>query len=378
MIYFDHSATTPMDERALDVLKEANVKMYGNSNSLHDVGGLAAQLIENSRRRIARLLNVPNHRIFFTNSGTESNVLAIVQIALASCKKEIIISKGEHASCDSAVDYLARHGYTIHSVPFRTDGIIDMDILEKKMNENIGMMIVQHVNPELGTIQPIEQIAKIAKKYDALIHCDLVQSFGKIDISPIIPYIDSASVSSHKVGGPIGVGAVYIREHVRFEPLFQGFPVEGGFRGGTLDAPSIASFATAATFAIEEREDFKKQANALHKQLIDQLKRMIPAHHLTIYGENTIPHIIGLGIYPIEGQLLMLRLNEKGFAISTGSACQVGMQVASKAMYAIDASPDRAKEFVRISFGKSTTVKDVKALAETIHSIYTEHVTMVK
>jgi cysteine desulfurase len=229
---------------------------------------------------------------------------------------------------------------------------------------------VQHINPEIGTIQPLEKIGTILKERSILFHSDCVQSFGKIDLKPIAKIVDSLTISSHKVYGPKGVGVAYINPRHRLVPVFPGLVHESGFRGGTVNVPGIAAFVTAAKLAeemINRKETYSDFRNAFLKKIVKYPELF------TIYQSNDIdqqlPQIIGLGIKNVEGQLIMLELNRHGFAISTGSACKVGQQNASKVMVALQVDPQKTKEFIRISFGKGTTLESVDALTDKLVQI---------
>lgn len=376
MINFDHSATTPLDRKAADVYETVATTLYGNMNSLHDIGGKASRLLERSRVRLAEQLDVAPHRLYFTASGTESNLLAITQLALGQKERgmHIVMSRGEHPSVDSAVAFLETIGFRVTSIPLQRNGIVDLDALKRAMTDETTVLIVQHANPEIGVIQPIEQLSYLAKRYGAALLVDAVQTFGELDVSDITPYVDALTIASHKIYGPKGVAAAYIRPRVRWSPLFPGLTHESGFRGGTVNVPGIVSFVTASTEALRTRIERQERYKRLRERFLQPLRKTF-GERLTVYEHPTeqLPHIIGFGIYPIEGQLLMLRLNEKGYAISTGSACQVGMQVASKAMYALGVSEDRAKEFVRVSFGRDTTEEEIDGLAQAIIDSLRDH-----
>lgn len=367
--YFDYAATTPLHPDAARVFTKLSTEHFGNTSSLHDVGGDAQHLLQFSRQYLAQQLNVSAMGIHFTGGGTESNIYSLIALARANEQrgKHIIASAGEHPSIDSALRYLEEQGFKVTTIPFDSHGKILLDLLEQAITNETAVVSIQHINPELGTIQPIEKIAQMVRSQHIYVHSDCIQSFGKIDIRSVTEHVDSFTLSSHKIYGPKGVGVAYVDPKIRRIPLFPGTIHENGFRGGTVNVPGIAAFITAASL-LEENIDHYKQ---LRKTFFEVLK----AHRssFTFYEAATqkeqLPHIIGLGVRYVEGQLVMLELNRLGFAISTGSACQVGMQIASKAMQAMQIDEDRAKEFVRISFGKSSTVENVTALAKALIQI---------
>lgn len=361
-----------MSAEAAHVMSSLSQNCYGNTTSLHDVGTEAANMLSFSRNVLAELLGVDEAGLFFTSGGTESNVLSIISLALAyrSRGNHLIVSAGEHPSVDSAMSYLQQQGFQVTTIPFNRDGIIQLDTLAKAITKDTILISVQHINPEMGAIQPIAEIAELIRERSILLHCDCVQSFGKVDIRPITSIVDSVTLSSHKVYGPKGVGAVYIHPKHRVQPVFPGFVHEHGFRGGTVNVPGIAAFVTAAKESIENGYASSSYRH-FRSILVNELKAY--GNLFTIYESvnecQQLPQIIGLGVRHIEGQLVMLELNRKGFAISTGSACQVGQQQTSKIMYAMGIPPDQAREFIRISFGRGTTEENVKKLTRELLNI---------
>lgn len=369
MHYFDYAATTPLHPDAAYVYGKLAQECYGNTSSLHEIGGEAQNMLALCRNEFAELLGVNAAGIYFTSGGTESNVLSIISLANANRHRgsHIITSAGEHPSVDSALDYLKKDGFTVTVVPFDDNGRVDIDLFEKALQNDTILVSIQHINPELGTIQPLEQIAQLIAGRATLFHSDCVQSFGKMDLTLIAKIVDSLTVSSHKVYGPKGVGAVYINPVQRIVPVFPGFVHESGFRGGTVNVPGIAAFVTSAKLCLKNDFDAEKFWN-YRTLMIDELKKY--PKQFTIYEStdpaHQLPQIIGLGISNLEGQLMMLELNRLGFAVSTGSACQIGQQHASKAMMALRIDPQKAKEFIRISLGTSTTTETVSALTNSL------------
>ncbi|WP_391118984.1 IscS subfamily cysteine desulfurase [Psychrobacillus sp. L3] len=366
MYYFDYAATTPLHPEASNVYAKLSQACYGNTSSLHEVGGKAQNMLTFCREELASMLGVESAGVYFTSGGTESNLLSIISLAKANKHRgnHIITTLGEHPSVDSALDYLKEDGFIVTAIPFTKDGFIDLHLLEEALTSDTILVSVQHINPEIGTIQPLERIAAILKERSILFHSDCVQSFGKIDLKPIAKIVDSLTVSSHKVYGPKGVGAAYINPRHRLVPVFPGLVHESGFRGGTVNVPGIAAFITAAKKTeetLKRKETYSTFRNAFLKKVMQQPELF------TIYQSNDIdqqlPQIIGLGVKNVEGQLIMLELNRYGFAISTGSACKVGQQHASKVMLALQADLQKSKEFIRISFGSGTTLESIDELA---------------
>lgn len=364
MHYFDYAASTPLDRTAAEVYCSAAENVYGNTTSLHDTGGAAANLLEHCRSRLAAIIGVRKEGLFFTSGGTESNALALVSLAQAAKRPHIIIGAAEHPSVHSAADYLAAQGFSVTKIPYTKNGFIDLALLEQAITDDTALISVQHCNPEIGTVQPLKEIRQLIGGRTIYFHSDCVQSFGKIDISAIIPYVDSISLSSHKLYGPKGVGALYINPQLQTVPLFPGGVHEKGLRAGTVNVPGIAAFTAAA----EQITDDSAHYAALRRQLVSSLQTSAA---FTLFGssENQLPHIAGLCVKSFEGQLVMLELNRRGFAVSTGSACQVGQQQATMTMAAMDVDETAARGFIRISFGRSSNSENVQLLSDALHEI---------
>jgi len=364
-VYLDHAATTPLHPDVTAKFTELLGSLFGNPSSIHSYGREARKWLDGARKIMAQSINAKPGEIIFTSGGTEADNIAVYGTAAAMKTKgnHIITSLGEHPSIDSALEYLKNDGFVITKIPFTADGFINLDLFEKAITSKTIVASIQHINPEIGTIQPITEISSIVKKHGILLHSDCVQSFGKVDLKPIAQLVDSLTISAHKVHGPKGVGVTYIHPRNRLIPVFPGLVHESGFRGGTVNVPGIAAFITAIKETAKYNESAKKftlYRNAFLTKLTE-FPESFTVHESPEKGKQ-LPQIIGLRVHNIEGQLMMLELNRYGFAISTGSACQIGQQTSSKAMLALTIQPQQAREFIRISFGKSTTLESVKAL----------------
>ncbi|MEH7439912.1 IscS subfamily cysteine desulfurase [Neobacillus drentensis] len=372
MIYCDFAATTPIDPEVAQVYTKVATEYYGNSSSLHDIGGLSHSLLENCREELANLIGIDKSGLFFTSGGSEANFLAI-EALLSSPKKEgnhIIAGIAEHSSVHGTLNRLKKAGYEITLVPFHSAGLIDQEQLLHAIKSETILVILQHVNSEIGTIQPIEEMAKVCNVNNIHLHCDIVQSFGKIDVKPIAPFVSSLSFSGHKIYGPKGIGGAYIDPRIKWEPFFPGASHEKGFRPGTLNIPAIAAMTVAAQKVHARLGEDTIHFQSLRRNFIEALGPIKDRIKLYQAGEEfQLPSIIGLGISGIQGQWLMLECNRLGFAISTGSACQIGMQQPAKVTQALGLNSEEAKEFIRVSFGQSTSLEDVVRLGETIVTI---------
>lgn len=368
MKYFDYAATTSLDPDAASTYVEIACKYFGNSNSLHDMGDTASRIVENCRDEWGRLINVDKNGIYFTSGGTESNFLILHSLLMGTKKegKHLITSTAEHASIHSAMHVLADKGYEITYLPLSKTGLIDTRLLEETIRPDTVLVSIQHVNSEIGAIQSIKEISTICKRYHILFHSDMVQSFGKIEVKEVTPYVDALSLSSHKFYGPKGVGIAYINPNVPWIPIVLNGSHENGFRSGTVNTAGIASMTVAAQKACSTISKNETKLSKFRKLFT----KMIPKESVTIFEcTDQYPGIIGLRAKGIEGQWLMLECNRRGFAISTGSACQVGKQAPSKTMEAFGLAVQEAKEFVRISMGKDTKEDDVRDLANTIKQL---------
>ena len=364
MIYLDYAATTPMTDEAIEVYAEVAKTVYGNTSSLHDAGGSASFLLENARTRVANKLGVNRDGVIFTGSGTEGNILAILSLARAGGGKHVITSAAEHTSVHAAMNTLEREGYEITKLSLDENGRVDVRLLEKSIREETALISIQHVNSEIGTIQPVGQIAKIARQKQIPFHVDCVQSFCKLPIAHFAKEVDALTVSAHKIGGPKGCGAVYINPRKRIVPVFPGVTHEKGVRGGTVDTPAILAMVTAMEQFTYQRERFALYRNLLKEFLTDAGCVLIEAE-----AEHQLPSICGLCINGVEGQLVMLHLNEEGICISTGSACDINSASGTKAILAMGHDLSMARQFFRVSFGEGTTEEHIEKLGASLKKI---------
>lgn len=372
MSYFDYAATCPLDEDAAKMYVKASTEFYGNSQSLHDTGDQARQLLENCRLEMAKILGVDYQGVYFTSGGSESNYLAIESLLTGVKKtgKHIIISMAEHASIHSTIARLKKVGYEITNLPYNQNGLIDLEQFESAIKKDTILAVIQHGNSEIGTIQPIIEISRICKTNDILLHSDCVQTFGKIDLKPISLLVDSASLSGHKFYGPKGTGAVYIRPQLQWESVFPNTTHERGFRPGTVNVPGIAAMTVAAQKIYKSIDQNMTHYQELRQLFIDSLHPI--QESIQIHGSSDkeqIPCIIGMSIKGVEGQWVLLECNRKGLAISTGSACHSGMLSPSQTMTALGYSGKEAKEFFRISLGLNTSKEDIKRLTNVLTGI---------
>jgi cysteine desulfurase len=372
MIYFDFAATTPLDTEAAEIFVKVATEYFGNSNSLHDIGSQAAGLLENCREELASLLGIDPAGLYFTSGGSEGNFLAIEALLshVDISKNHVITSMAEHSSIHGTMKRLENEGYRITYLPFSPDGRIDPETLKAELTPETALVAIQHVNSEIGSIQPIKEISEICHANQVYFHSDFVQSFGKINLKKAAQFVNSFSFSGHKIYGPKGSGGVYINPQIGWKQFFPGTTHEKGLRPGTVNVPAIAAMTVAAQKVIGYEAEEEVKFWKLRQVFLEKLKPI--QDQVTIIeanDEHQLPSVVGMRISGVEGQLLMLECNRAGFAISIGSACQVGMQTRSKTMQALGVSNEEAKEFIRISFGRTTTIEEVEKLGESIMSI---------
>ncbi|MDF2903454.1 MAG: cysteine desulfurase, partial [Bacillus sp. (in: firmicutes)] len=306
MKYFDYAATCPLDQDAASVYVKIATEHYGNSQSLHDIGDEASQLLENCRIEFSQMLNVEKEGIYFTSGGSEGNFLAIESL-LSGNKKDgnhIITTIAEHSSIQSVIDRLKLNGFRITYLPFNDEGLIEVSEFAQAICEDTIMAVIQHGNSEIGTVQPIVEIGKLCQKHGILLHSDCVQTFGKWNLKQITPYIDSLSLSGHKFYGPKGTGAVYIRPQLTWVPVFPNTTHERGFRPGTINVAGIAAMTIAAKKANSTLDQDMLHYFNLRKILIDSLRPV--SDQIIIHGsigdQHQLPSIIGMSILGVEGQ----------------------------------------------------------------------------
>jgi cysteine desulfurase len=377
MKYFDYAATSPLDPDAANVYLKASGDFFGNTGSLHDTGSRAASLLESCRAQLALMLGAEKEGIYFTSGGSEGNFLAIHALLSAAEKKgkHIIAGKAEHSSVHSTLRRLMEDGFDITFLPFDEKGRIRISDFEAAIRKDTALAVIQHSNSEIGTIQPLMEISALCRKNEILLHSDMVHSFGKMDLAGILDHADSLSISAHKFYGPKGVGAVYVRPALSWKPYYPGSSHEDGFRPGTVNVPAIAAMLEAAGKAYSSLADLSVLAARQREEFLGVMKEAdLP---ITVYGSDfsgeQLASTVGLGIRGIEGQWMMLECNRRGFAISTGSACQTGMQNPSKAMKAMGMEDAAAKEFIRISFGRDSALEEISELGCTIAGIVRDY-----
>jgi cysteine desulfurase len=374
-IYFDHAATTPMSKPAIDALN-LQISRLGNASSLHTHGRSVRKEVEEARESIASIAGCSPSEIIFTGSGTEANNLAVKgfywkQRQAHPERNIIVISAFEHHAVMDPVEWLEAHeGAQVIQIPVSRDGVIDLEALADIVEvnrEKIAVIAVMHSNNEVGTVQPIREVVRIAAGIP--VHTDAVQSFGKIDFNFDSLGVTSATISAHKVGGPLGVAALILQRGIDITPILHGGGQERDIRSGTLNAPAIVSFAAAAEDAESNRAASYSSIRELRKYLIEALSAQISDIRVNGDVEPALPGIANITFPGTESDGLLLLLDAEGIACSTGSACSAGVPQASHVLLAMGISERDARSSLRFSLGVSNTRSEIDHLASVIGSV---------
>lgn len=367
-IYMDHGATTPVDPLVVDAMLPYFTEKFGNASSLHSFGQEATIALEQSRQQVAASIGAKPEEIIFTSGGTESDNLAIKGIAYRNSGKgkHIITSTIEHPAILNTCAYLEKEGFDVTYVPADSDGIIDMDELKKAIRDDTILISVMHANNEIGTIQPISDISKLAKEKSIYLHTDAVQSFGKIAVNVNELGVDMLSMSSHKIYGPKGVGALYVRKGTPLQALAHGGSHERSMRAGTENISGIVGFAKAVALADERLVDDEKHMTQLRDSLIGKVMDSIDDVELSGHPTNRLPNNVNLRFSFIEGESMLLFLDMKGIAISTGSACSSKSLEPSHVLTAIGLRPEDSHGSLRITLGKDNTQEEVDYVVDAL------------
>ncbi|MEM1577460.1 MAG: cysteine desulfurase family protein [Candidatus Pacearchaeota archaeon] len=362
-VYLDYAATTPVHKEVIKAMLPYFSKKFGNPNSLHSYGQEAREAIEKSREKIASFINANSNEIIFTSSGTESDNLAIKGFALANRQKgkHILISSIEHKAVINAANWLKKFGFEIDYINVDNKGIVKIEDLEKKIRKDTILVSVMTVNNEIGTIQLIKEIAKICNEKGICFHTDAVQALGKLKINVKKLGIDMLSGSSHKVYGPKGIGLLYKREGIKIDALLHGGGQEFGLRSSTENVPGIIGFSKALELCYKDLEEESKREEKLRDKIIREVLDydFIKVKLNGDWPKNRIFNNANFSFYGIEGEALVLTLNEYGIATSTGSACSEKSLKPSHVLIAIGLKPSEAHGSLRITLGMLTTQEEI-------------------
>ncbi|MRR11345.1 cysteine desulfurase, partial [bacterium] len=369
-VYLDYAATTPTDQRVVDAMLPFFTERYGNANSLYALGRDAARALEETRERVARSINAAHaEEVIFTSGGTESDNAALIGIATAGGRSagHIIVSAFEHHAVLEPAEFLGKHGFEITELRPHTDGVIHPEDLAAALRDDTVLVSVMHGNNEIGTIQPIAELARVAHARGALFHTDAAQTLGKVDFDVQALGVDAASFSGHKIYGPKGTGALYLKKGVRFAPYLMGGGQEGRRRSGTQNLPGNVGFATALELMDAERPTEAPRLAALRERLVGKLLGAVRYSQLNAAeATERLPHIANFVIPGVEGEAMLLHLDAAKIAVSTGSACSSGSLKPSHVLLSIGCPVEFAHGSLRVSMGRFTREEDVDYLVDTL------------
>lgn len=365
-IYLDYNATTPMSPEVLDFYKD-QLSLYANASSLHEDGRRAKKEIEIARKNVADLVNVLPEEIIFTSGGSESNNTVfntMINLGKKLGKNLIITTEIEHPCVLEASKRLADFGMEVVYLPVDEYGLVKEDEYKAALERNPLLVSVMTANNEIGTVQDIKKLAQLAHEKGALFHTDAVQAAGKIPVDLKDWGVDYATFSGHKIYGPKGVGALFVKTGCKIEPLIRGGHQEKGFRAGTYNAPSIAAYGKAAELAKADIEHYTTHTKALREKLKNGLLEKIPNIKVNGHPENVLPNTLDISFPGAEGEAILLHLDLLGVDVSTGSACASGSLEPSHVLMATGLGPELAHGSIRFSFGKYNTESDVDYILE--------------
>ena len=370
-LYFDYAATTPVSKEVLQEMIPYFELQYGNASAMYEIGRQSKRAIELARKRVASAINSRPKEIYFTSCGSESDNLAIKGIAYANKNKgnHIITSKIEHHAVLNSCKTLERQGFEVTYLNVDKNGVVDINQLLNEIRPTTILISVMFANNEIGTIEPIQQIGKIAKDHNIIFHTDAVQAIGNVKIDVENLNIDSLSMSGHKFYAPKGIGALYVRDGVNFEKILDGGHQEKNKRAGTENVAEIVALGKAIEEVYSNYDEYNKHLQELRDFYIEQIEEKIPYAKLNGARENRLPGNANFSFPNIDAQQLLLELDEKGICASAGSACSTGTPEPSHVLVAIGLSKCLLNGTLRTTFGKYNTKEDVEYLVKTITEI---------
>lgn len=372
-LYLDHSATTPPRPEAIAAMQVAMMEQWGNPSSLHPWGERSAMAMEKARMQVADLLGADPARIVFTSGGTESNNLALFGLAhRAERPGHLIISSVEHSSVETVATRLMSSGWRITRLPVTNEGSVTVQSLEAALEPDTVAVSILHGQNEVGVVQPIQELAQVCRSRGILFHCDCVQTAGRLPLAVEDLQVDLLSLSSHKLYGPQGAGALYITPGLDLAPLLHGGGQEGGLRSGTQPVPAIVGFGVAAELAQQEMSAEIPRLRSLQRYLYQQL---LDLPQMSLIGPqdlaHRLPHHLSYCVRGTTGTALVQRLSQAGIAISAGSACKRGKLAPSPALVAMGIPPELTLGAIRLTLGKATTQAALAYTAQTLRTLIT-------
>ncbi|MCX6139115.1 MAG: cysteine desulfurase family protein [Ignavibacteriales bacterium] len=380
-LYLDYAATTPVDPDVVAAMLPYFTSAWGNSSSIHAAGRTAKAALEQSRNTIAESIGAEPSEITFTGGGTEANNHAVKGLAFAARRKtgraHVLVSSIEHPAVLASAESLKEHGFSVGFIPVDSVGRIRLDELEHMLTPETCIVAVMHANNEIGSIQPISEAARITHLNNSLFHMDAVQTLGKMPLCLHDLEIDTAAFSAHKIYGPKGVGALYIKKGVEVDPLFHGGAQERNRRGGTENVPLIVGFAAAVRKAVELRQRVQDRLSGLREYLCTELAKRWNFVFFNGDAANVLPNIVSISFdsntISLDGETLLMNLDLRGVSASSGSACSSGSVKPSHVLQAIGRDDATARSIIRLFFGRERTQAEIDSLLAVLDAIFADH-----
>ena len=371
IIYMDHSSSTPTNQKVIEAMAPYFNKYYGNPLSLYALAQESAKAREAAREKVAKLLNAKVGEIIFTSGGTEANNFAIKGVAFANENRgnHIITSKIEHHSVLNTCKWLEKRGFNVSYIGVDKYGIVDLDELENSITDKTILITIMHANNEVGTIEPLSEIARVAKDNNIYLHTDAVQTVGKVKVEVNELGVALLTLSGHKFYGPKGVGALFIKKGTKIDPLLHGGHHEQNKRAGTENVPGIVGLGVACEIAMEEMGGENKRLRDLRDSLEEGLTERIEDVIVNGHPEKRLSGVLNICIKHIEGESMLLHLDNNSIAASSGSACTSGSLEPSHVLRAMGIPPEVAHGSLRFSLGHSNTIHDINKVIEVLPQI---------
>lgn len=372
MIYLDHAASTPIADSVLEEMMPYLRENYGNPSSIHRFGRIATKALDSARKRIAELINANPNEILFTSGGTESNNTALFGIMNQNKGKTLITTSIEHDAVLEPCKKLEQLGHNIVYLPVDSDGMVSVEDLESSLSDQVGLVSVMFANNEVGTIQPIKEIAQLCKKHSVPFHTDAVQAVGKIPVDVHDLGVDLMSISSHKINGPKGIGALYIRNGVKLNPFLLGGGQENGMRSGTESVANIVGFGKACQIAKENLQSNNHALQNLRNRLVERISKELTHTTMNGHKEMRLPNNAHFTFLGVNGEDLIIKLDEHGIAASTGSACSVKTQKASHVLMAMGFTHEQITGSLRLTVGTTNTISEIDQTVDVLKKVVAE------
>ena len=363
-VYFDHAATTPVDPLVLEAMLPYFSQQYGNPSELHRLGREARAAVEAARAQVAAVLGAGEKEIVFTAGGTESDNLALFGSLARHQPGHLIVSAVEHPAVMEAARALNRLGWAVDFIPVDGDGIVDLDAYEQAFRDDTRLVSIMFANNVVGSVQPVATLARIAHEKGALFHTDAVQAVGSLPVDVGELGVDMLSLSGHKLYGPKGIGALYVKRGTRLQPILHGGGHERRLRSGTENVPGIVGLGVAMTMAAEQLPEVRPRLERLRDRLAQGVLERIP--EVTYLGHPTqrLPGSVAFSVRYVEGESMLLQLDAQGFMVSSGSACASGSLEPSHVVLALGLGAEEAHGSMRISLGRENTEEEADAFLE--------------